>query len=126
MEVGIGPSVQNMELFYDGEQEVKLMWTWNGPQTSFNILRNDVLIGTTNETTFLDLPPLSGENAYTVQPEDGERVFINGAKTQSIEAAVGDVEVPQPSEISGYVLGGLLLLGTALLQWRLFRGGGRV
>ena len=125
LEVGIGPSVQNMELFYDGEQEVKLMWTWNGPQTSFNILRNDVLIGTTNETTFLDLPPLSGENAYTVQPEDGERVFINGAKTQSIEAAVGDVEVPQPSEISGYVLGGLLLLGTALLQWRLFRGGGR-
>ncbi|MDP6199471.1 MAG: hypothetical protein QF531_01755, partial [Candidatus Poseidonia sp.] len=123
--VSIGPSVQNLQLVYDGAQEVKLTWTWTGESTAFNVLRNGVVVGATNETVFVDLPPMSGANTYTVQPQNDERVFINGAETGSVLASVGEVKAPAPSDALGFGLGGLLLLALALAQWRLYRGGGR-
>ena len=96
--VSTGPSVQNLQLVYDGAQEVKVTWAWTGESTSFNVLRNGVVVGTTNETEFVDLPPMSGTNTYTVQPQDEERVFINGADTERILTTVGEVKPPAPSD----------------------------
>lgn len=123
--VSIGPSVQDLQLVYDGEEEVTLAWTWTGESTAFNVLRNGVVVGTTNETAFVDLPPISGTNTYTVQPQNDERVFINGADSGSILTSVGEVKAPAPSDALGFVLGGVLLLALAFLQWRVYRGGGR-
>ena len=126
LDVTSGPEVQGLTAKYDGTEEVTLSWTWTGPQATFNILRNGAVVGTTESTTFSDHPTMSGMNTYSVQPVNDERVFLHATTTTAIETPVGAVETPEPSEMLGYGLGGMLMLGLFALQWLGRRTGGEV
>jgi hypothetical protein len=119
-----GPFISELEATPQSNGEVDLEWSWNGDVTSFNVLRNGVLIGQTDSTRFTDLPLMSGPTAYTVQPFDDERVFIAGADAVDAEVVLTGVEEPSPSDLGGFVLGGVLLLALALMPLAALRKGG--
>ena len=81
-------------------------------------------MGTTEATTFDDLPPLSGRNNYLVQPVNDERVFINGADEVSVLLDAFAVEEPGPETGLGFGLGALMLVGLLLAQFMGGRKGG--
>ena len=121
-----GPRTLNLQGTHDGDGRVSLQWTWTGDTVSFNVLRNGVLVGTTNETTFVDRPLMSGLNEYTVQPFDDERTFLRGTGDVRVEVTGVEIEQPEPSSGLGYGLGAGLVLVLLLLQFMVLRkGGGR-
>ena len=124
LSVEIGPNIQNLAVFSDDRGNVKLTWTWTGDAVAFNVFRNDNLVGTTEATTFDDLPPLSGRNNYLVQPVNDERVFINGADEVSVLLDAFAVEEPGPETGLGFGLGALMLVGLLLAQFMGGRKGG--
>ena len=119
-----GPVVQNLEAVHDGTGSVTLTWTWAGENVSHHIYRNGDLVAATGSTDFVDRPPMSGANTYTVQPVNDERTFQQGADDVSV--LVDDVEVitPAPASGLGYGLGGLMILVLLLLQALALRSGG--
>lgn len=124
--VSIGPKVTDVKAFHDGAGEVRLTWEWDGEATTFNILRNGALVGTTDTRSFTDTPLMSGSNAYTVQPFNDERVYQNGATGISIAVTLDAVEEPAPSTSLGYLLAGVLMLALLISPWLATRtGGGR-
>ena len=124
LSVEIGPNIQNLAVFSDDRGNVKLTWTWTGDAVAFNVFRNDNLVGTTEATTYDDLPPLSGRNNYLVQPVNEERVFINGADEVSVLLDAFAVEEPGPETGLGFGLGALMLVGLLLAQFMGGRKGG--
>ena len=126
MEPVQGPRTLNLQGTHDGDGRVSLQWTWTGDTVSFNVLRNGVLVGTTNETTFVDRPLMSGLNEYTVQPFEAERTFLRGTGEVRVEVTGVEIEQPEPSRGLGYGLGAGLVLVLLLLQFMVLRkGGGR-
>jgi len=119
-----GPFISDLEATPQNTGEVDLEWNWNGDVTSFNVLRNGVVIGQTDSTRFTDLPLMSGPTAYTVQPFNDERVFIAGADAVDAEVVLTGIEEPSPSDLGGFVLGGVLLLALALMPLAALRKGG--
>lgn len=119
-----GPTVQNLVALHDGNGAVDLTWTWTGPEVTHHVYRNGNMIGATNASAFIDRPPMSGANTYTVQPVNDERTFQRGSDDVSV--LVNDVEivVPEPAAGLGYGLGGLMILVLVLLQVLALRGGG--
>ena len=121
-----GPRTLNLQGTHDGDGRVSLQWTWTGDTVSFNVLRNGVLVGTTNETAFVDRPLMSGLNEYTVQPFDDERTFLRGTGDVRVDVTGVEIEQPEPSRGLGYGLGAGLVLVLLLLQFMVLRkGGGR-
>ena len=119
-----GPFISELEATPQSNGEVDLEWRWDGDVTSFYVLRNGVLVGQTDSTRFTDLPLMSGQTAYTVQPFNDERVFIAGADAVDAEVVLTGVEEPSPSDLGGVVLGGVLLLALALMPLAALRKGG--
>lgn len=124
LETTTGPSVGGLSAQADDSALVELSWTWSGDAVSFNILRNGNVVGSTNSTSFSDLPVISGANDYTVQPFTEERVYLHGAASVSVSVEAGPVDVPSPSEGLGYLLGGLLVTVLGLLPVMVGRLGG--
>jgi hypothetical protein len=110
LEVSAGPSVQNLRVGDDGNGQVDLTWAWSGDDVEFNILRNGEVVGTTPDLAYRDQPPMSGTNAYTVQPVNDERIFLNGAGEISTTLEPVVMEEPGPAAGFGYGLGTLMLL----------------
>lgn len=126
LEATRGPQVQGLSAEYDGTENVALSWTWTGEEVSFNVLRNGVVVGTTQSTTYTDQPTMSGMNTYSIQPVNDERTFLQATSTTEIQADVGAIETPEPSAILGYGLGGLLVLSLFAMQWLGRKTGGEV
>ena len=120
-----GPSVSNLAATYDGTADVRLTWTWNGDENVvFDVLRNGRLVGTTESTSFVDQPALSGSNLYTIQPMTEDRTFLQAVSEQSVEASVGTIEEPAPDQGWGLALGLVLLSIMVGLQMASRRRGG--
>ncbi len=124
LEVSNGPGVQGLSAQADASAHVQLSWTWSGEAVSFNIVRNGNVVGTTNSTSFTDLPVISGNNDYTVQPFNDDRQFLHGSASASVSVEAGPVDVPSPSQGLGYLLGGLLVVVLGLLPLVVGRLGG--
>ena len=119
-----GPFISQLEAIPRSNGEVDLAWSWNGDATSFNVLRNGVIVAQTDSTRFTDLPLMSGPTVYSVQPFNEERVFIAGSDSIDAEVVLTGVEEPSPSDVGGFVLGGVLLLALALMPMVTLRKGG--
>ena len=125
LEPSAGPSVQSLQADHDGRGQVDITWAWTGDAASFNVLRNDELVATTNETSYVDLPLMSGLNTYTVQPFTQERTFLNGASETALQVVDVVIEQPEPAKGLGYGLGGSMVVLLILLQFMMRRGGER-
>lgn len=125
LEVEIGPDVRSLQSINDDQGNVRLSWAWTGDQVAFNILRDGVVIGTTNATSFEDQPPISGVVTYTVQPVNQERTFLGASDSISPMLSPAQVEEPGPSKGLGLGLGALLVLALLVLPAVGQRGGGR-
>jgi len=106
--------------------EVQLDWTWTSSAlASFEITRNGVAVGLTNETTFTDSPSLMGTSKYQIQTILGDRILESPCQSPSvdveIESASGEYE-QGPSSVAGLGLGsiyaivGILLFVSSLLS----------
>jgi len=119
-----GPTVSDF-LVDAGDTLVVLEWTWNGPNATFNILRNGVAIGVTDSLTYSDRPLFAGESSYSIQPVIDETPLIAGSSpTQSVILEPISADAPGPSSLSGLVSGIVFLLiglgacGLALIERR--------
>ena len=100
-------------------------WSWTGEQAAFNILRNGVLVGSTNATDYEDQPPISGTVTYTVQPFDEERTYLGASDSISPMLDPIRAEEPGPATGLGLGLGALLILALLVLPLLGRRGGER-
>ena len=106
------------------DTNVQLDWTWtSSAPASFEISRNGVIIGMTNETTFSDSPNLGGSSNYEVQTMLGDRILESPCQSPSVNVDIDSltIEVEQgPSSSAGlglgsvYIIIGILLFGAAL------------
>ena len=123
--VETGPTVLDMRTIQDGSGDVRLLWSWNGDDVAFNVLRNGEVVATTTEMAYTDSPPMSGANTYTIQPFNDERTFDGGAHEVEVNVLLSVQEDPAPSANLGLVLGAVLLLAMIAMQVLAARGGGR-
>ena len=98
-------------------KSVVLQWGWDGPNATFNILRNGVLIGTTASESYTDTPLFAGDTSYSIQPQIGDMPLVSGTSgAQSILLETAAVEPPGPSSIGGLISGIMfLLIGIAVI-----------
>lgn len=115
-----GPTVFNLEASSLG-QNIELMWSYDGPNASFNIERNGVLIATVDAMMYSDAPLIAGETAYTIRPVlDGMAMQDASSDTVSIQAEPVLEQVDSSTPLSASLIGGLLLLiGVATLGYLL-------
>ena len=125
LDIAIGPDVRNLQVINDDRGNVRLSWSWTGEQAAFNILRNGVLVGSTNATDYEDQPPISGTVTYTVQPFDEERTYLGASDSVSPMLDPIRAEEPGPATGLGIGLGALLILALLVLPMLSRRGGER-
>ena len=125
LDIAIGPDVRNLQVINDDRGNVRLSWSWTGEQAAFNILRNGVLVGSTNATDYEDQPPISGRVTYTVQPFDEERTYLGASDSISPMLDPIRAEEPGPATGLGLGLGALLILSLLVLPMLGRRGGER-
>jgi len=119
-QTGVGPKVK--VLTAESEQaNVKLEWQWNGPEATFEVLRNGASISTISETSFTDYPLISGPTDYTVRPIiDGNKLYEGSS---NIEGFMVETVEPTSNSISssGGLITGILFvlisLGTLALSF---------
>jgi hypothetical protein len=98
-----GPKVTSLEA--DSMQEqVRLSWSWSGPEATFEILRNGDSITVISELEFVDTPLISGPTDYTIRPIIDGQGLHSGSST--IEGFM--VETIEPTENSVSTTGGLV------------------
>ena len=102
LDIAIGPDVRNLQVINDDRGNVRLSWSWTGEQAAFNVLRNGVLVGSTNATDYEDQPPISGTVTYTVQPSKG----------RTSKASISNAPRPIPSPVAGP--GSSALMGSSI------------
>ena len=125
LDIAIGPDVRNLQVINDDRGNVRLSWSWTGEQAAFNVLRNGVLVGSTNATDYEDQPPISGTVTYTVQPFDEERTYLGASDSISPMLDPIRAEEPGPATGLGIGLGALLILALLVLPLLGRRGGER-
>ena len=106
--------------------KVQLDWTWaSSVPSSFEISRNGVVIGVTNETTFTDSPNVLGTSNYEIQTMLGDRILESSCQSPSasVEIDAATIEFEEgPSTVAGlglgsvYVIIGILLFVASLLR----------
>ena len=98
-----GPKVTSLEA-KSMQENVKLTWVWNGPDATFEVLRNGDSISVISELEFVDTPLISGPTDYTIRPIiDGQGLHSGSS---SIEGFM--VETIEPAENSVSTTGGLI------------------
>ena len=105
---------------------VQLDWTWTSSvPASFEITRNGVAIGITNETTFTDSPNVLGTSNYGIQTLLGDRILESPCQSPSVSVEIDATTIEfdeSPSDIAGlglgsvYVIVGILLFVASLLR----------
>ena len=105
---------------------VQLDWTWiSSVPASFEITRNGVVIGITNETTFTDSPNVLGASNYEIQTLLGDRILESPCQSPSVSVEIdaATIEFDEgPSAVAGlglgsvYVIVGILLFVASLLR----------
>lgn len=121
----VGPTVQTLQAAHDSQGRVSISWAWTGEAVSYNVLRNGELVATVETMTYVDHPPMSGMNTYTIQPFNDERTFLRGASDISLQVVDVVIEQPEPARGVGYALGGSMVVLLVLLQFMMRRGGER-
>ena len=119
-----GPEVSEFVVDSSGNS-VELEWSWDGPNATFNVLRNGVSIGTTNTQSFSDNPLFAGESTYSIQPVVDDMPLIAGTSaSQTVVLEPAAVDAPGPSSVGGLVSGivflliGLSACGFAMMERR--------
>ena len=105
---------------------VQLDWTWiSSVPASFEITRNGVVIGITNETTFTDSPNVLGNSNYEIQTLLGDRILESPCQSPSVSVEIDATTIEfdeGPSAVAGlglgsvYVIVGILLFVASLLR----------
>jgi len=105
-----GPVITDFNTESKGKSVV-LEWDWNGPNATFNILRNGILVGTTSSESYTDIPLFAGDTSYAIQPQIGDMTLIAGTSgAQSILIETAATEAPGPSSTGGLISGIIFLL----------------
>jgi hypothetical protein len=119
-----GPMITDFNAESKGKSVV-LEWDWDGPNATFNILRNGVSVGTTVSQSFTDMPLFAGETSYSIQPQIGDETLVAGtSSSQSVLLEPAAAEAPGPSSTGGFISGIVFLLigfaatGFALMERR--------
>ena len=110
---------------------VQLDWTWISPvPATFEISRNGVVIGMTNETTFTDTPNLLGTSNYEVQTLLGDRILESSCQSPEVNADIDSTTIEfdeGPSTFAGLGLGSVyVMIGIMLFVASLLRRGDEV
>ena len=110
---------------------VQLDWTWISPvPATFEISRNGVVIGMTNETTFTDTPNLLGTSNYEVQTLLGDRILESSCQSPEVNADIDSTTIEfdeGPSTFAGLGLGSIyVMIGIMLFVASLLRRGDEV
>ena len=108
--------------------DVQLEWDWASPVVaSFEISRNGVLIGVTNETMFNNSPSLLGTSNYEIQTILGDRTLESSCQSPSVDVVIESTSTDLkqgPSSIAGMGLGSVYaILGIFLFVYSLLRRG---
>ena len=104
------------------------MWTWNNQESAdFNVYRNGVLLGQTNQTSFTDTPSILGPTTYTLTTIIGDRVLESSCQNPSTQITI-DAQAAEfddgPSTALGFGLGSLYtILGLLFLVAVILRRG---
>ena len=108
------------------DTSVQLDWTWaSSTPASFEISRNGVVVGMTNETTFIDSPNVLGVSNYEIQTLLGDRILESPCQSPSVSVEIdaATIEFEEgPSTVAGlglgsvYVIIGILLFVASLLR----------
>jgi hypothetical protein len=105
-----GPVITDFNTESKGKSVV-LEWDWNGPNATFNVLRNGILVGTTSSKSYTDTPLFAGDTSYAIQPQIGDMTLIAGTSdAQSILIEPAAADVPGPSSTGGLISGIIFLL----------------
>ncbi len=125
LEPSAGPSVQNLQATHDSQGRVSITWAWTGEAVSYNVLRNGELVANTEANSYVDRPPMSGYNTYTIQPLNDERTFVKGTSEATLQVVNVDIEQPEPAQGLGLALGISMVSLLVLLQFMMRRRGER-
>ena len=108
------------------DTNVQLDWTWaSSTPASFEISRNGVVVGVTDETTFTDSPNVLGVSNYEIQTLLGDRILESPCQSPSVSVEIdaATIEFDEgPSTVAGlglgsvYVIIGILLFVASLLR----------
>jgi len=111
-----GPKVTQLEASADS-QTVELTWSYEGPNATFQIQRNGVIIDTVSVQEFSDMPLTAGQTMYTVRPVlDGLALQDGASASVAIEVTAEVEATSSATSVTGSIVGFfLLLIGVAAL-----------
>ena len=110
------------------DENVNLAWTWNAQESAdFNVYRNGVVLGQTNQTSFTDTPSILGLTTYKLTVTIGDRVLESSCQVPSTQITV-DTQAASfddgPSTTLGFGLGSLYtIIGILFLVAVILRRG---
>ena len=110
------------------DENVNLAWAWNAQESAdFNVYRNGVLLGQTNQTSFTDTPSILGLTTYKLTVTIGDRVLESSCQVPSTQITV-DTQAASfddgPSTTLGFGLGSLYtIIGILFLVAVILRRG---
>ena len=105
-----GPTIQDLDWTLNG-QLIDFTWAYDGPNASFSIERNGIVLDSVTELNYVYTPLTSGDTVYTIRP------IIEGVALQDGASSTVTVQVPATIDstssedgLSGSILGIVLLL----------------
>ena len=110
------------------DENVNLAWSWNAQESAdFNVYRNGVVLGQTNQTSFTDTPSILGLTTYKLTVTIGDRVLESSCQVPSTQITI-DTQVAifddGPSTTLGFGLGSLYtIIGILFLVAVILRRG---
>jgi fibronectin type 3 domain-containing protein len=108
--------------------DVNLAWSWDSQESAnFNVYRNGVLLGQTNQTSFVDAPSILGLTTYKLTVTIGDRVLESSCQTPTTQITI-DAQTLHfddgPSTTLGFGFGSLYtIIGLVFLVAVILRRG---
>jgi hypothetical protein len=98
-------------------QTVELIWSYEGPNATFQIQRNGVILDTVSLQEFSDTPLTAGQTMYTVRPVlEGLALQDGSSASVTIEVTAEAEATSSATSVTGSIVGFfLLLIGVAAL-----------
>ena len=106
--------------------DVNLAWSWDSQESAdFNVYRNGVPLGETNETSFSDTPSILGLTTYKLTVAIGDRTLESDCQSPStqitIDTQAADFDEGPPPALgfglgSLYTIIGILFLVAVILR----------